>query len=94
MVDKAESFQLENGRQAGADDLKTYFPELNVPDGLTLADLEVAEQMVFSWEENPDSHRAFGLVLKVFEHLTAAILAARKERSLAPSGRNLGRSLS
>jgi hypothetical protein len=63
--------------------LKIYFPELKVPQGLTWEDLEVAEQMVFDWEENPDSHRAFGLVLRVFEHLTMAVLAAQKDPSQA-----------
>ena len=80
MVDKADCLQLDTGGQAGADDLKTYFPELNVPDGITWKDLEVAEQMVFDWEEKPESHRAFGLVLRVFEHLRAAVLAAEKDR--------------
>jgi hypothetical protein len=45
--------------------------------------LEVAEQMVFDWEEKPESHRAFGLVLRVFEHLTMAILVAQKDPSQA-----------
>jgi hypothetical protein len=46
-----------------------------------MADLEVAEQMIFDWEEKPESHRAFGLALRVFEHLEAALHAARKGRS-------------
>jgi hypothetical protein len=81
MVDKAGLLELERSRQAGARDLKTYFPELNAPEGLTMADLEVAEQMIFDWEEKPESHRAFGLALRVFEHLEAALHAARKGRS-------------
>ena len=52
-------------------------PTWNVPR------LEVPEQMVFDWEKNPDSHRAFGLVLRVFEHLTMAVLAAQKDPSQA-----------
>lgn len=78
MVDKADCLHLDNGRQAGADDLKTYFPELKVPEWLTWKDLEVAEQMIFDWEEKPESHRAFGVILRVFEHLTTAILVAQK----------------
>jgi hypothetical protein len=69
---------LQESRQAGADDLSTYFPELRIPAGLTWRDLEVAEQMVFDWE-NDDDWRAFGLVLRVFEHLRAAVLEAEKE---------------
>jgi hypothetical protein len=80
MVDKAGLLELERSRQAGADDLKTYFPELKVPYGVTWHDLEVAEQMVFDWEEKPESHRALGLVLRVFEHLRAVVLAAEKDR--------------
>ena len=76
---KAILLELESSRQAGADDLKTYFPELNVPEGLTFADLEAAEQMVFDWEEGSD-YRAFGLVLRVFENLSAAVLAAQRGR--------------
>jgi hypothetical protein len=81
MVDKADLLELQRSRQAGADDLKTYFPELKVPQGLTWDDLEVAEKMVFDWEENPESHRAFGLVLRVFEHLTMAVLAVQRDSS-------------
>ena len=77
MVDKADCLQLDNGRQAGADDLKKYFPELDVPSGLTFVDLEAAEQMVFDWEDGGD-HRAFALVLRIFEHLEAARHAALK----------------
>jgi hypothetical protein len=83
MVDKADCLKLNNGRQAGANDLETYFPELKIPHGLTWEDLEVAEQMIFDWEEKPDSHRAFGLVLRVFERLMMAVLAARKDPSRA-----------
>ena len=39
MVDKAGSLELERSRQAGADDLKIYFPELKVPEGITWHDL-------------------------------------------------------
>jgi hypothetical protein len=75
MVDKAGALELERSRQAGADDLKTYFPELNVPSGITWHDLEVAEQMVFDWENGGD-YRAFGLAIKIYEYLRAAVLAA------------------
>jgi hypothetical protein len=82
MVDKADLLELDNQRQAGADDLKIYFPELNAPEWLTLADLEVAQQMVFDWEDGSEDYkpryRAFVLVLKVFEHLDAARRAAGK----------------
>lgn len=78
MVDKASVLELESSRQAGADDdLRTHFPELNVPQGLTLADLEAAEDMVLEWENNGE-YRAFALVLRVFEHLTAAVQAAQR----------------
>jgi hypothetical protein len=75
MVDKARLLELELSRQAGADDLKTYFPELKVPFGVTWHDLEVAEQMVFDWENGGD-YRAFGLAIKIYECLRAAVLAA------------------
>jgi hypothetical protein len=84
MVDKADFLKLDNGGQAGADDLKIYFPELSVPEGLTLKDLEEAEQMVFDWEDGDEDYkpryRAIVLVLKVFEHLMAAVRAAGKAR--------------
>jgi hypothetical protein len=64
-----------------ADDLKTYFPELNVPRGITWHDLEVAEQMVFDWEDGSDS-RAFGLAIKIYEPLRKAVLAAEKNQSV------------
>jgi hypothetical protein len=71
----ARFLELELSRQAGADDLKTYFPELKVPFGVTWHDLEVAEQMVFDWENGGD-YRAFGLAIKIYECLRAAVLAA------------------
>jgi hypothetical protein len=74
MVDKAGLLELELARQAGADDLKTYFPELKVPLGVTWHDLEVVERMVFDWEEGGDT-RAFGLAIKIYEYLRAAVLA-------------------
>ena len=82
MVDKVNLLELERSRQAGADDLKTYFPELKVPYGVTWHDLEVAEQMVFEWEEGGD-YRAFGLAIKIYEYLRAVVLAAEKESLLA-----------
>jgi hypothetical protein len=44
---------------------------LRVPDGLTVADLEAAEDMVYEWHESGD-YRAIDVVIKVYEHLTAA----------------------
>ncbi len=77
MDDKAGVRPYTDSRQAGADeDLRRYFPELDVPGGLTLADLEAAEQMVFDWEDNGD-WRAFGLVLNIFQHLLAASRVAQ-----------------
>jgi hypothetical protein len=55
--------------------LKTYFPELKVPYGVTWRDLEIAEQMVFDWENGGD-YRAFGLAIKIYEYLRTAVLAA------------------
>jgi hypothetical protein len=82
MVDKAGLLELERSRQAGVDDLKTYFPDLSVPEGLTLADLEAAEQMVFDWEDGDEEdkprYRAIVLVIKVFEHFMGALRAAGK----------------
>ena len=75
MVDKADLLEQDWARQAGADDLKTYFPELKVPYGVTWHNLEVAEQMVFDWENGGD-YRAFGLAIKIYEYLRAAVLAA------------------
>jgi hypothetical protein len=75
MVDKASLLELERPRQAGEDELKTYFPELKVPYGVTWHDLEVAEQMVFDWENGCD-YRAFGLAIRIYEYLRAAVLAA------------------
>jgi hypothetical protein len=59
-------------------ELKRYFPELDAPDGLTLADLESAEQMVFDWEEGRD-FRALTLVVRLYEHLKAAARAHATE---------------
>jgi hypothetical protein len=65
MVDKAECHQLDNAGQAGPDDdLKRYFPELDVPAGITFVDLEAVELMIDDWYEKPDACRPFGLALR------------------------------
>jgi hypothetical protein len=55
-------------RQAGA------FPNLPIPEGLTLEDLEVAEDMIMDWCESAEN-RAVDTVIKLFQHLQAARLA-------------------
>jgi hypothetical protein len=85
MVDKAEFLQIDGGGQAGTDDLKTYFPELKVPLGVTWQDPEAAEEMIEDWEESPEP-RAFGLAIKIYEHLREAVLAAEKEPPLVERG--------
>ena len=51
---------------------------LQIPDGLTLEDLEAAEEMVIEWKESHD-YRAIDVVIKIFEHLTAAARARQQE---------------
>jgi hypothetical protein len=60
------------GGQAGAS------ANLQIPDGLTLEDLETAEGMVIEWKESHD-YRAVDVVLKVYEHLAAASRARLRE---------------
>jgi hypothetical protein len=43
---------------------------LQVPNGLTVEDLEAAEGMILEWHESGD-YRAIDVVIKVYEHLTA-----------------------
>jgi hypothetical protein len=77
MVDKADCLELDNGRQAGAD-LKMIFPNINIPDGLTLSAAKAAEQMILDWEIESDCF-SLEIVLKVFEFLTAAVRANQAE---------------
>ena len=44
---------------------------LQIPEGLTVADLEAAEGMILEWHGSGD-YRAIDVVIKVYEHLTAA----------------------
>jgi hypothetical protein len=47
---------------------------LQIPDGLIVTDLEVAEDIVLEWQESGD-YRAIDVVIKVYEYLTEAALA-------------------
>ncbi len=51
---------------------------LQIPDGLTLEDLEAAEGMIIDWKESHD-YRAVDVALKVYEHLTAAARVRGRE---------------
>jgi hypothetical protein len=46
--------------------------------GVTWHDLEVAERMVFDWEEG-DETRAFGLAIKIYEYLRAVVVLAAEK---------------
>jgi hypothetical protein len=72
MVDKAQIDSLNGGRQAGADDYRRIFPSFHVPDGLSLGDIEAAEDLVLDWKHSGES-RAVDLVVKVYERLMAAV---------------------
>jgi hypothetical protein len=54
---------------------------LQILDGLTIGDLEAAEDMILEWHESGD-YRAVDVVIKVYEHLTAAALGALSGLSL------------
>ncbi len=44
---------------------------LQIPDGLTVKDLEIAEDMVLEWHESGD-YRAIDVVIKVYKSLAEA----------------------
>ena len=79
MVDKAKIDMSSSGRQAGVDDLTKWFPEIpaKVPPGVTLADLEAAEEMICDWRDY-GGYRAFDVALKVYEHLATAVQKAKQ----------------
>ena len=81
MVAKAGSLKLDSGGQAGADEVLRYFPDLEIPEGLTLADLEKAEDMVMDWCDGREL-RAIVLVSKLFRHLEEARRATLSGKSL------------
>ena len=63
---------VDSPRQAGDNDvIFRLFPDLRIPDGLTIADLGIAEDMILDWEERCEL-RALVLVAKVFDFLMAA----------------------
>jgi hypothetical protein len=70
MVDKAQNDTLNTDRQAGADELERWFPEIaaRAPPGITLVDLEAAEQIIYDWRDGGE-HRALIAALKVYERL-------------------------
>jgi len=71
MVDKAQMSVPNAERQAGADDIKRWFPNLRIPDGISFADLYDAEGIVLNWDDEGEP-RALELVVTIYEHLTAA----------------------
>jgi hypothetical protein len=71
MVDKAQMEVLNSERQAGADDVRRWFPNLRIPGGLTFADLYDAEDMALNWRDEGEP-RALELVVTIYERLTAA----------------------
>lgn len=49
---------------------------LQIPNGLTVEDLEVAEDMLDEWKGSGD-YRAIDVLIKIYEHLRGA--AARRQ---------------
>jgi hypothetical protein len=74
MVDKAQTNTLNNGRQAGADEVKRCFPNLRIPAGLTFADLYDVEDLILDWRDE-DEPRALELVVTIYGRLMAARVA-------------------
>ena len=67
-------------RQAGEDDWKRLFPKLRISKGLTFADVEAAEDLVYEWDDSGEP-RPLQLVVTIYEFLTAARLANERGKS-------------